>query len=107
MATNSGEGNLISLAVLLVALAVLVQAGAAVYRGHQEEQLLRDAIKNQTEGLAASEKVRKQLNAVLGKTLALSREGNANAARIIEQMEAAGINVNPNAKVPAQEAPAP
>ena len=81
-----------SLAVLLVAMALLLQLGVAAYRGYTDKQLLQTAISNQDQAIEELRVVRRQLNSISGKTIELAQQGNTNAANIIQQMRAAGVN---------------
>ena len=84
-----------SIAVLLLVLAVLLQMGIAGYRTYTDKQVLQDAMAQQEEAFGEIRKVRQQLNSIAGKTLQLAQQGNANAAGVIEQMRAAGVNFSP------------
>ena len=76
---------------------MMVQAGAVAYGNRADQIMLQNAIANQTPAVEEIEKVRKQLNGIASKTLQLAQQGNANAARIVEQLQAAGVNLNPSA----------
>ena len=90
----SDQSKGLSLAVLMLVLAVLLQIGLSTYRTHTDQQVLQNAMIRQDEVFAEIAVVRAQLNTIAGKTLELAQQGNANAAAIIQQLQAAGINLS-------------
>ncbi len=90
----SDQPRTLSIALLCVVLAVMLQLGVATFLVYQEQQQLKAAIVEQAATLKEQEAVRTQLNSIVGKTLQLAQQGNANAATIIQQMQAAGFTIN-------------
>ena len=80
--------------MFFVVLSMLLQAGAVAYGNHADHVTLQNALATQEPAVEEIERVRKQLNGIAGKTLQLAQKGNANAARIVEQLKAAGVNLS-------------
>ena len=91
---SSRKEKVTGIAMALLALAVLIQMSAAAVYTHSDRQRLRTSIDNQEAALVETRKVREQLNAITGKTFKLAQEGNQKAASIIQQMQAAGVNLS-------------
>ena len=88
--------NLLPTAVMLLLLAVLLTWGDRAYRAQADRAALATAIAEQEAALAQTQPAQRQLNALATKTLRIAREGNENAAAVIEQMLAAGITLTPS-----------
>ena len=94
VSSSSTENRTPAIAMILLALALLVQMGSAAFYAHRDKQTLQTAIANQEAAISETRKVRQQLNTITGKTVQLAQQGNVNAARIIEKMRAAGVNLS-------------
>ena len=90
------EKSLLPLAVTLLLLAVLLTWADRAYRAQADRTALAAAIAESEAALAQTQPAQRQLNALATKTLRLAREGNENAAAVIEQMLAAGITLTPS-----------
>jgi len=80
--------------LLLIVLALLLMTGFQMSQLTREHELLNTRLEAQTGPLEESQNVRDQLQSVATKTAALANNGNENAAKIVEQLEKAGIKIN-------------
>ena len=79
---------------LLIVIALILMTGFQMIQLTREHELLNSRLEAQTGPLAESQKVREQLQSVVTSTQALAQSGNQNAARIIDQLEKAGMKIN-------------
>ena len=80
--------------LLLVVIALVVMTGFQTIQLNRERDVLKQRLTLQEEPLKESQNVRDQLQSVATNTAKLAQQGNANAQRIIDQLQKAGITVN-------------
>lgn len=90
---SSGGSSLLGLqvAVIFLLLALLVQAASTAYYYRLEKRHLTAQLEQTKTAVEDSEKARKQLEGLAGKTATLAEEGNRGAIAIIQQFKKAGI----------------
>ena len=84
--------------LLLVVLALLLMTGFQTIQLSREHELLNSRLQFQTGPLEESRKIREQLQAVATSTARLADNGNENAQRIIDQLQKAGIQIDPDSE---------
>lgn len=88
------SGRSVFVPILLVVLALLVMTGFQSFQLLRESELLKTRLELQTEPLQESKNVSQQFESVAKSTADLARKGNANAQRIVQELEKAGVKIN-------------
>ena len=92
--SNSSGKHTTFVPLLLIVIALLLMTGFQMIQLTREHELLNTRLETQVGPLEESQRVRDQLQSVAVSTATLARNGNENAARIVEQLEKSGIKIN-------------
>jgi len=85
------------LPILLLALTLLALLVFQTVQLQRERNALVELSASQEKPLEESKRMRNQLGGIARDTANLAEQGNANAAKVIEELKKRGITINPNA----------
>ena len=102
----SQAANGLSLAVLILAMAMLVMVGFQTFMLIRTGENLRTVRAAQEQPIQDGTKIRQRLETLAARTATLAQDGDANAQNIVETMRRQGVNLTPGSKDgPAKAAP--
>lgn len=92
--TKSKSGiDSFQIALVILVIAFLVQAVSTCYFSFLDKKYADEELSKTIAAVEKSEKARRQLDAIGGKTAMLAERGNKNAVAVIQQFKAAGVNI--------------